>query len=130
MWVDRTIIVPAASVAGARAACAGLAGASGSGMFTVGLSASGAGAPTHYVSSGKVQDDFAALLPLTTLTPVEGGAPTAATVPGDADTAHAQAVAAGLPFTKAQIAGLLGAVQVFDAPLDVALTHLGIQVIR
>lgn len=61
-WVTRTIIVPAAYVDGARAACEALAGAGGSGMYTVPLSPTGEAPATHWVSSGAIDQEFADLL--------------------------------------------------------------------
>ncbi|GLT22695.1 hypothetical protein GCM10007933_21550 [Zoogloea oryzae] len=61
-WVNRTIIVPSPFVDAARAACEALAGAGGSGMYTVPLSASGELPATHWASSGPIDQDFADLL--------------------------------------------------------------------
>lgn len=61
-WVSRTIIVPDAAVAAARAACEALAGAGGSGMYTVPLSPTGNLPATHWASSGLIEQDFADLL--------------------------------------------------------------------
>jgi len=67
-WTHRTIIVPAAFQQLAQALCEAAAeGAAGKGMFTTALSATGALPATHYISSGYIFDDFAALLPLTTV---------------------------------------------------------------
>jgi len=67
-WTHRTIIVPAAFQQLAQALCEAAAeGAAGKGMFTTGLSETGTGPATHYISSGYIFDDFAALLPLTTV---------------------------------------------------------------
>ena len=69
-WTHRTIIVPAAFQQLAQGLCAAAAeGDAGKGMFTTGLSATGALPATHYISSGYIFDDFAALLPLTTVEP-------------------------------------------------------------
>lgn len=57
------MIVPAAHVVLARQLADKIApGGSGSNMWTVGLSATGAAPATHYVSAGLIQSDFAALL--------------------------------------------------------------------
>lgn len=61
MNVKTTIIVTAAHVANARAMGAALTPA-GSGMYTTALSANGANPAIHYVSSGLIQEQFAALL--------------------------------------------------------------------
>lgn len=63
MWTQRTIIVQDAYVALARSLCAGIAeGSAGEGMFSTGLSPTGLGSPTHWVSSGLIWESLAALL--------------------------------------------------------------------
>lgn len=64
MWLHRSIIVAADQRDLAAQLCAVLAGPGGSGMFTTPLSANGAAPATHYISSGMIEDNFAALLPL------------------------------------------------------------------
>lgn len=61
-WVLRTIVVPDAFVTLAKSLTGGLAGEAGEGMFTTGLSPTGAGPATHWVSSGLIQEEFALLL--------------------------------------------------------------------
>lgn len=63
-YVHRCIIVPAEHVVLARVLCETLAGPGGSGMFTTPLSQDGHAPATHYISSGLIEDNFAALLPL------------------------------------------------------------------
>jgi hypothetical protein len=63
MIKHRTIIIPASVQPNARALCKGLAGIAGDGMFTTGLSATGKAPATHYISSGPISHDMAALLP-------------------------------------------------------------------
>ena len=58
-WVHRTIVVPAAFVEPARAACAG---PGGDGMFTTGLSETGELPATHFVSYGLIEEEFAIML--------------------------------------------------------------------
>lgn len=62
-WVKRTIIVPEAYVTLARSLAAGIAtGDSGKGMWTTGVSASGTGTATHWISSGLIWPEFADML--------------------------------------------------------------------
>jgi len=63
-WLHRSIIVSAAQRDLAAQLCAVLAGPGGSNMFTTPLSPNGAAPATHYISSGLIEDNFAALLPL------------------------------------------------------------------
>lgn len=121
----RTFIVPAAVVATARAMCAGLAGPAGAGMFTTGLSATGAEPATHYISAGPISDDMAALLPLTTVDS-EGKATTA---PGNAALVVDLAGKAGIQTTEAHVAVLLAAVDVSDQGPFTALGRCGLKIV-
>lgn len=61
-WVTRCMIVPSASVALVKSTVEALSGWSG--MFTVGLNASGSDSDpiTHYISHGQISTEFASLL--------------------------------------------------------------------
>jgi hypothetical protein len=105
MWANRTIIVRAADAPLARALAAGIAGPSGSGMFVVKFSATGAAPATHYVSSGLIQPQFAGLL-------------------ADANAMYAAAQAAGATVTLAQCQALLANSTVQDAGAESALATI------
>ena len=129
MWVHRTIIVPAAIVAPARAACAGLAGPGGSGMFTTPLSPTGEAPPTHYISSGLIEAPFADLLPLTSVSYAEDGTPFTETRPGNVALTVQLAADAGLPITEAEVSAMLAAVDVSEQSAQDALTRLGLRMV-
>lgn len=129
MWVHRTIIVPASIADSARAACAGLAGPGGSGMFTTPLSPTGEAPPTHYISSGLIEQPFADLLPLTSVTYAEDGTPSIETRPGNVALTVQLAADAGLPITEAEVSALLAAVDVSDQAAEDALARLGLKII-
>ena len=129
MWVHRTIIVPASIVEPARAACAGLAGPGGSGMFTTPLSSTSEAPPTHYISSGLIEVPFADLLPLTSVSYAEDGTPSVETRPGNVALTTQLAADAGLPITEAEVTALLFAVDVSEQSAEDALTRLGLQII-
>lgn len=128
MWVHRTIIVPAALVDAARAACAGLAGPGGSGMFTTPLSVTGTLPASHYISSGMIEAPFASLLPLITVVRTDG-TPTTNIQPGNAALTAQLAADAGLPFTEEEISMLLSAVDVSAQSAQDAFVRLGLQMI-
>lgn len=71
-WVHRYILIPAAQRATAKALVKTIADTQGpgsaDGMFDSPLSATGTGAPTHYISCGLIQDSFAGILGNATLT--------------------------------------------------------------
>ena len=125
-YTFRTFIVPAAVVDMARAMCVGLAGPAGDGMFTTALSATGTAPATHYVSSGQISDEMAALLPLTTVNP-DG---TTTTAPGDPAYVVELAAQAGITVTVEQVAGLLAAVDVSEQAPFAAMERLGLQMVR
>ena len=122
----RTFIVPATVVDMARAMCVGLAGPAGDGMFTAELSATGSDPVTHYISSGVISDEMAALLPLTTVNP-DGSTTTA---PGDPAYVVELAAQAGITVTVEQVAGLLAAVDVSEQAPFAAMERLGLQTVR
>lgn len=67
IWTYRCLIVPAEHAELAQVLCETLAGPGGSNMFITPLSSTGAEPATHYISSGLIEDNFAALLPLDAL---------------------------------------------------------------
>ena len=105
-WTHRTIIVPDAVVAPTRLACEALAGAGGSGMYSVPLSPNGELPATHWISSGLIEQAFADLL----------AAP---------DALAAVASAAGLD--PAPLVAIVAAADISDESADVALARLGLQ---
>jgi len=61
-YVHRCMIVPLAQAALARELVVTLAGEPAANMFTTGLSATGEEPFTHYISTGMIEDQFAAVL--------------------------------------------------------------------
>ena len=129
MWIHRTIIVPATLAESARAACAGLAGPGGSGMFTTPLSPTGEAPPTHYISSGLIEEPFADLLPLTSVSYAEDGTPFTETRPGNVALTVQLAADAGLLITEAEVSALLSAVDVSEQSAGDALTLRGLRMV-
>ena len=125
----RTIIIPAAVATNARALCKGLAGQAGDGMFTTGLSATGNAPATHYVSSGPISDEMAALLPCTSVTQVDGK-DVVTTTPGQPAAVPALAAKAGITTTLAQINALYASIDVSDQEPFAAMARLGLQIAR
>lgn len=105
------MIVPAAIVDQCRALAAVAVPGGGEGMFATGLSADGRGEPTHYVSAGMVDEDFAALL-------------------DSPEAMHAGLSAAGADVTLQQCEAILGACDVSDEPPFVAMERLGLQLLQ
>ena len=130
-WAHRTIIAPAAFQQLAQALCEAAAeGVAGEGMFTTALSATGALPATHYISSGYIFDDFAALLPLTTVTQTvneEGEASaTETTRPGNVAFVEGLAAQAGITLPPGTIAALFDAIDVTELGPWNAMARLGL----
>jgi len=125
----RSIIIPASLQAKAQGLTKGLAGTAGDGMFTTGLSATGNAPATHYVSSGPISDQMAALLPCTSVVQVDGN-DVVTTAPGMPDAVPALAAKAGITTTKAQITALYSAIDVSDQEPFAAMARLGLQIAR
>jgi hypothetical protein len=130
MIKSRTIIIPASVQPNARALCKGLAGIAGDGMFTTGLSATGKAPATHYVSSGPISDDMAALLPCKKVSKDKDGKAVVTTAPGMPDAVPAMATKAGISTTKTKITALYAAIDVSDQPPFEAMARLGLQIVQ
>ncbi len=133
-WTHHTIIVPAAFQQLAQALCEAAAeGGAGKGMFTTGLSETGTEPATHYISSGAIFDDLAALLPLTTVTQTvneEGEASTTETTrPGNVAVVEGLAAQAGITLPPGTIAALFDAIDVTELGPWNAMARLGVHIV-
>lgn len=119
-YTFRTLIIPAATAPVARALAAAL-DPSGFGMWTTGLSATGQEPATHFISTGMIGDEFAALLPLQ--------ADGVTVSPGMPDYVASAAEQAGIPVTAAQVAGLYALADVTEQDPHAAMARLGLQLV-
>jgi hypothetical protein len=126
----RTIVIPASVQPNARALCKGLAGVPGDGMFVTGLSATGKAPATHYISSGVISADMAALLPCKTVTTDKDGKTTVITAPGMPDAVPALATKAGISTTRTKINALYTSIDVSDQPPFEAMARLGLKLVQ
>ena len=120
IWVHRCMIVPVDHVDLARVLCATLAGEGGSGMFTTPLSPTGDYPPTHWISSGLIEDAFADLLPLLSVDVTD------APLAGHPDHVCTLAHDAGMAVSYDDIVRLFSAVDVSAQPPHAALERLGL----
>ena len=130
-YIHRTMIVPAGALTAlAQGLCEGLAGEAGAGMFVTGLSATGKAPATHYISSGPISDEMAALLPCTTVTQDADGKDIITTAPGMPEAVPDLAAKAKISTTKAKITALYAAIDVSDQPPFEAMARLGLQMVQ
>lgn len=104
-WTNRTLIVSDEQVEFARLLTATIAGPSSAGMWTTPLSPTGKLPATHWISSGLIDQQFAALLPLTEY-PADGDP---VHTPGHPEVCAHLATEAGVPTTPEQVVGLFAA---------------------
>ena len=130
-YTHRTIIVPAAFQALAQGLCEAVAeGDAGKGMFTTGLSANGELPATHYISSGHIEQQFADILPLTTVNQDGEGLPDIHTRPGNVAAVEALAAQAGIELQPGTIAALFAAIDVSAQGPFEAMSRLGLQIVQ
>lgn len=132
-YVYRTLIVPAAFQALAQTLCETAAeGDAGKGMYTTALSANGQEPASHYISSGYIEDVFAGILPLTSVTPAEaeGEPDVVTTAPGQPEVVVQIAEQAGMPVPLETIQALFAAVDVSEQEPFVAMARLGVKMVQ
>ena len=126
----RTAIVPAANVTFARNLVAALS-PGGVGMWTTGLSPTGTGTPTHYISTGYISAQVASLMPLQTWAQDDQGTWTmTGSTPGNAATVRQAAIAKGFNCTLAEVQALFDAADGTAQDPFVAMGRLGLQIIN
>lgn len=134
----RTLIIAAQDAPLAQSIASTLAGAAGTGMWTTPLSSDGAEPATHYVSTGYVTEQFAAMCPLATyeyqqLDPDGPGVwVQTAYVPGDAALVSAACAQADPPLTVsvAQVEAIYSRADVTEQEPYVAFGRLGLRIVQ
>jgi hypothetical protein len=130
-WAFRTLIVTAADAPLARDIAVTLSPEGGKNMWLAAYSADGSEPATHYVSTGAISPEFAALMPDQTWEQDENGNWTMTdSVPGDAAMLHGLCVAAGMTVTLQDIDAVFTASDVTEQEPGVALTRLGLQAVQ
>lgn len=132
-YTHRTIIVPAAFQQLAQGLCEAAAeGDAGKGMFETALSADGQEPASHYISAGYIEDTFADILPLTTITPAAemDEPPTIETRPGNVEFVEGIAAQAGITLPAGTIAALFDAIDVSEQGPFEAMARTGLQIIQ
>ena len=130
MWDFRSLIVPTAQVQLARDIAATLSPA-GQNMWLTGLSSTGSAPATHYISTGLISPEFAALVPCQTWEQDKNGnwVQTGST-PGDPMLCYQMCVAAGMTVTQAQVNAVYAAADVTAQEPFVAMGRLGVQMVQ
>jgi len=137
-WAFRTLILAAQDAPLARQIAETLAGAAGAGMWISGLSADGAEPATHYVSTGRITPEFAAMCPVATWEwqqadpEVAGAWVQTGYEPGNAAMVAAGCAAAEVPLavTEAQVEAIYGRSDVTQQEPFEAFARLGLAIVQ
>lgn len=130
VWVDRTMFVTADCVEDARILASTLTGPAGTGMWERALSANGQLPATHYLSAGMIDEQFANLLPLTTITETEKYGPVVTTRLGNPEALAYLAAQAGLEVSAARVAEILESADVSEQDPYAAMARLGVMFVQ
>jgi len=99
-------------------------------MFTTGLSETGTEPATHYISSGYIEQQFADILPLTTVSQDGEGLPSVDTRPGNVAFVEGLAAQAGITLPAGTVAGLFDALDVSEQGPFEAVARLGLVMVQ
>ena len=131
MWDFRTLITTAATTPLARDIAATLSPSGGQQMWLTGLSATGNAPATHYVSTGLISPEFAALVPEQTWEQdVNGNWVQTGSTPGDPVLCYQMCVAAGMTVTQAQINAVYAAADVTAQEPFTAFGRMGLKMVQ
>ena len=135
-WAFRTMITTAATTPLARSIASTIAPETGQNMWITPLSATGNAPATHYVSTGLISDQFAALMPeqVWTQDPNTSAWSMTSSSPGDPVLCRQLCLDGGLSVTQAQINNLYATADVTQQEpftafgrLDLKLVHSTIE---
>ena len=130
-WAFRTLITTAATTPLARDIAATLSPTAGQNMWLTGLSATGNAPATHYVSTGLISPEFAALVPEQTWEQDENGDWTqTGSTPGDPVLCYQMCIAGGLTVTQAEVDAVYAAADVTAQEPFTAFGRLGLVMVQ
>ena len=121
----RTLILPAAVTPLAREIAATLSPA-GIGMWTTGLSPTGAEPATHFISTGLISPEFAHMVPEQVWEQVDGAWTQTGSTPGNPEAVLEACTAAGMEVTQAEVDGVFAVADVTEQEPFTALGRLGL----
>ena len=131
MWDFRTLIIPTSQAQLARDIAATLSPTAGQNMWITGLSATGNAPATHYVSTGLISPEFAALVPEQVWEQDANGDWTlVGSTPGDPVLCYQMCVAAGMSVTQAEVDAVYAAADVTAQEPFVAMGRMGLQMVQ
>jgi hypothetical protein len=130
-WSFRTLVTTASTTPLARDIAATLSPTAGQNMWLTGLSATGNAPATHYVSTGLISPEFAALVPEQVWEQdANGDWVMTSSTPGDPVACYDLCIAGGLTVTQAQVNAVYAAADVTEQEPFVAFARLGLLMVQ
>ena len=131
-WAFRTLITTAATTATAQSIAVTLSPTGGQNMWITPLSATGNAPATHYVSTGLIAPEFAALVPeqVWEQDPLTGVWTQTGSSPGDPVLCYQMCIAGGLNVTQAQINAVYATADVTAQEPFTAFARLGLKMVQ
>ena len=130
-WSFRTLITTAATTPLSRDIAATLSPTAGQNMWITGLSATSNAPATHYVSTGLISPEFAALVPEQVWEQdANGDWVMTSSTPGDPVACYDLCIAGGLTVTQAQVNAVYAAADVTEQEPFVAFGRLGLLMVQ
>lgn len=127
----RTLIIPTTHVELARTIAATLSPSDGTGMWATPLAPTVDGIPTHYISTGLIATEFAAICPCTQWVQDEqGNWVSTDTIPGSPQLVYEQCMQYNLAVTLQEIEDLFVVADVSDQDPFVAMQRLNLTLCR
>jgi len=130
VWIFRTLIIAAEDQALTSTISETLGGTGGTNMWLTGLSADGAEPATHYIATGLIGEEFAAMVPCATWEHVDGVWTQTDYVPGNAALVSMACAQAGVEVTQAEVEAIYSRSDVTAQEPFVAMARLGLALVQ
>lgn len=129
-WIFRTLIIAAEDQALTSTISETLGGTGGTNMWLTGLSADGTEPATHYIATGLIGEEFAAMVPTATWEQIDGVWTQTDYVPGNAALVSMACAQAGVEVTEAEVEAIYARADVTAQEPFVAMARLGLMLVQ
>ena len=129
-WIFRTLIIAAQDQPLTSDISETLGGTGGTNMWLTGLSADGTEPATHYIATGLIGEEFAAMVPTATWEQIDGVWTQTDYVPGNAALVSMACAQAGVEVTEAEVEAIYSRADVTAQEPYVAMGRLGLMLVQ
>jgi hypothetical protein len=129
-WIFRTLIIAAEDQAMTSTISETLGGTGGTNMWLTGLSADGTEPATHYIATGLIGEEFAAMVPTATWEQIDDVWTQTDYVPGNALLVSMACAQADVTVTQAEVEAIYARADVTAQEPFVAMARLGLMLVQ